>query len=191
MLQELPWAIPAPNPDVSKPPASLDTDPFYQKYLNAIGGIPVLSSRQVSDGALTEAVYLMGQMLQNRRDVARAMAGRDVRYDPGIWYNSAKFLELEYQTYGFVPNLPRDDQINLWWEHAGGMKGLRLVLDASGVLVAMNIMGMRYRHEVCERWIAERREVEFVLDHLGDANFDTEFFVKHELQIAQAKGGGG
>ncbi|MCH7944442.1 MAG: M24 family metallopeptidase [Armatimonadetes bacterium] len=79
MLQQLAWAIPVPNPAVTKPPASLNTDPFYQKYLSAAGGIPVLSSRQVSDGALTEAAYLMGQMLQNRPDVVKAMIERDVR----------------------------------------------------------------------------------------------------------------
>ena len=36
------------------------------------------------------------------RIAADAMAGDDVRYDPGIWFNSAKFLDLEYQTYGEV-----------------------------------------------------------------------------------------
>lgn len=130
---------------------------------------------------LIQQVWYTGRM--QGRVAAESMARRDVRYDPGIWYNSAKFLDLEYQTYGFVPNLPRDDQINLWWEHRSGLKGLRLVLDDAGVLVAMNIMGMRYRHEVCERWIAERRAVDFVLDHLAEANFDTECFARHEREI--------
>ena len=131
-----------------------------------------------------QQVWYTGKM--QGRVAAESMAGRDVRYDPGIWYNSAKFLDLEYQTYGFVPNTPRDDQINLWWEHSGGRRGLRLVLDEGGALVAMNIMGMRYRHEVCERWIAERRPVDFVLDHLAEANFDTEFFARHEWEIGVA-----
>jgi hypothetical protein len=44
-------------------------------------------------------------------------------------------------------------------------------------------MGIRYRHRVCERWIAENRTVDYVLDHLKEANFDPEFFSHHEPQI--------
>ena len=47
-------------------------------------------------------------------------------------------------------------------------------------------MGIRARHEVCERWIAEGRSVEYVLDHLEEANFDPEFFVRHETEIVRS-----
>ncbi len=134
---------------------------------------------------LIQQVWYTGKM--QGEVAARAMAGEDdVKYDPGIWYNSAKFLDIEYQTYGFVYPQPQDGQTYLWWEHPDGMKGLRLVVDDAGTFLAMNIMGMRYRHEVCERWIAEQRPIEYVLDHLAEANFDTEFFVRHEDDIVHA-----
>jgi len=132
---------------------------------------------------LIQQVWYTGRM--QGEIAARNMAGANVTYDPGIWYNSAKFLDMEYQTYGFVHARPQNGQTHLWWEHADGMKGLRLVIDESGTFLAMNIMGMRYRHEICEQWIAEKRSIEYVLEHLAEANFDTEFFTRNEDDIAR------
>lgn len=132
---------------------------------------------------LIQQVWYTGKM--QGKAAAESMAGRDVRYDPGIWYNSAKFLDLEYQTYGFVSNIPQPGQINLWWEHPNGQKGLRLIHLESGEFVAMNIMGMRARHKVCEAWIREKRSIDYVIDHLEDAGFETEFFERHEPEIQQ------
>ncbi|HPR32658.1 MAG TPA: hypothetical protein PLK12_11195 [Prolixibacteraceae bacterium] len=41
-------------PEVTAPPASLNLDPFYKKYLNA-NGIPVIASWRVPDSALVKA----------------------------------------------------------------------------------------------------------------------------------------
>ena len=46
-------------------------------------------------------------------------------------------------------------------------------------------MGIRYRHEVCERWIKEETHVETVLQNLGLANFDPEFFDQYEAYLVQ------
>ena len=53
-------------------------------------------------------------------------------------------------------------------------------------VIGINLMGIRYRHEVCERWISEQRPVDFVLDNLAEANFDPEFFDRHESEIVPA-----
>ncbi|MEZ4689782.1 MAG: hypothetical protein R3A12_06220 [Ignavibacteria bacterium] len=35
--------------------------------------------------------------------MAQTICGKRTAYDPGIWFNSAKFLDIEYQTaYGLV-----------------------------------------------------------------------------------------
>ena len=47
-------------------------------------------------------------------------------------------------------------------------------------------MGIRWRHPVCERWLQEKRSVEYVVDHLRDAHFDPEFFTRYEKQIETA-----
>jgi hypothetical protein len=44
-------------------------------------------------------------------------------------------------------------------------------------------MGVRYRHEVCEKWIAENTHVEEVLQNLGLANFDPEFYKEYEQDV--------
>lgn len=117
--------------------------------------------------------------------VADVMAGDERVYDPGIWYNSAKFLDLEYQTYGQVGNVPGPGEQSLYWEHEGGRHALRIVY-IEGRVVGFNAMGIRYRHEVCERWIAEQCAVAQVVDDLAQANFDPEFFTRHESTIRAA-----
>ncbi|MBT6029555.1 MAG: hypothetical protein HOH13_04570 [Crocinitomicaceae bacterium] len=39
------------------------------------------------------------------------------------------------------------------------------------------------RHEVWDRWLHEKKSILYVLEHLKDANFDTEFYKKHEKDI--------
>ena len=85
-----------------------------------------------------------------------------------------------------MPNVPLPEHRNLYWEHENGRQSLRLVLDRAGTLIGVNVMGLRYRHEVCERWIREAWPVSRVLDDLATANFDTEFFRRHEPAIARA-----
>lgn len=54
------------------PPAELELDPFYRKYISA-DGYPIVASEKVSDFALKEAAYLVKLMLANRPDVRKAM----------------------------------------------------------------------------------------------------------------------
>lgn len=133
---------------------------------------------------LLQQVWYTGKM--QGEHVADVMCGDGRDYDSGLWFNSAKFFDLEYQTYGRV-NLKVPGEENLYWEHAGGRKALRLV-HLGGRVIGINVMGLRLRHEVCERWLAEGRDVAYVLAHLGEANFDPEFFARHEAEIAAAFG---
>ena len=116
--------------------------------------------------------------------VGDVIAGEVRAYDPGIWFNSAKFLNLEYQTYGQV-GLNVTGEKNLFWEHMDRKHAVRLVYTDDGI-IGFNFMGLRARHEVCERWIVEQRPVRYVLDHLKEANFDPEFFRRYEPEIVGA-----
>jgi NAD(P)H-nitrite reductase large subunit len=118
--------------------------------------------------------------------LADVMTGTERTYDQGIYFNSAKFLDVEWQTYGRVtphqqPPFVSGEQ-HLWWEHESGRVGLRLV-HACGAFVGLNAMGLRYRHRVCEAWIAEGRSSDYVLDHLQEASFDPELYRRHEPAI--------
>jgi len=63
---------------VSAPPESLKLKPFYTKYVDVLG-LPVVGSAKVSDAAIVEAAYLARLMLNDRPEVARAMAENKTR----------------------------------------------------------------------------------------------------------------
>ena len=112
---------------------------------------------------------------------ADSICEQPVEYDPGIWFNSAKFLDLEYQTYGQV-NFRVPGEQNIYWQHEDRRHAVRIV-HVDGVAIGFNLIGIRWRHEVCERWLAERRTVDYVLDHLADAHFDPEFYTRYQNEI--------
>ena len=58
--------------EVTAPPAELELDPFYTKYLNT-NGYPIVSSDKVNDYALRESAYLVDMMLAERPDLRKAM----------------------------------------------------------------------------------------------------------------------
>ena len=131
-----------------------------------------------------EAIWYTGRMMGET--VAYNLLGRRAPYDPGIWFNSAKFLDLEYQVYGEVPAGGRDGLASLYWEHADGEKAVRINYEQSdGTIRGFNLMGIRYRHEVCEKWIQDGKHVEEVLQELGMANFDPEFYEEYEEEVVK------
>jgi hypothetical protein len=75
---------------VTAPPAELELDPFYKKYVNA-QGIPVVSSEKVPDAALLMARDIVTFMLSDRPDLRQElirkkwkvaiMAQTEVTYD--------------------------------------------------------------------------------------------------------------
>ena len=115
---------------------------------------------------------------------ADVMAGEERSYDPGIWYNSAKFFDLEYMVYGRVNmNVPGEE--NLYWEDPSRRHSLRLV-HVDGRLIGVNTMGLRWRHEVCERWIREERSLDHVLEHMEEAHFEPELYRRFEPDMRRA-----
>ncbi len=129
-----------------------------------------------------EAVWYTGRMMGET--CAYNICGKSVSYDPGIWFNSAKFLDIEYQVYGDVPRQPEEGKDSLYWEHQDGHKSIRIVYDIiNNKVLGFNLMGIRFRHEVCEKWIAEGTLLEEVLTNLEMANFDPEFYKRHEQDV--------
>jgi NAD(P)H-nitrite reductase large subunit len=129
-----------------------------------------------------DAVWYTGRMAGET--VAHIICGQKVKYNPGIWFNSAKFFDIEYQVYGTIlPNLP-ENQNTLYWEHEDGRKSIRLVYDKNtSEIIGFNLMGVRYRHEVCEKWLQSKTHIEEVLSNLGLANFDPEFYKEYETDV--------
>ncbi len=129
-----------------------------------------------------EAIWYTGRMMGET--VAYNICGKNIAYDPGLWFNSAKFLDIEYQVYGHVPAQLEEEYETLYWEHQDGKKSVRINYDKkSNAVVGFNLMGIRYRHEVCEKWIKDKISIETVLQQLSLANFDPEFYKQYEKDI--------
>ena len=97
-----------------------------------------------------------------------AMAGHLRDYDPGVYFNSAKFFDLEWQTYGAASGPGQD------WQTSDGQRSLRIRHDG-GAVVGVNSLGVRMRHEVCARWISQGWPLDRALADLDAAVFDPEF----------------
>jgi len=131
-----------------------------------------------------EQLWYTGRM--HGEVLAKTICGNRTKYERGIWFNSAKFLDIEYQTYGFVSNLPREGERTFYWVHSSGKKSLLIVYNEKDYkLIGTNVFGIRMRHKVFERWIEQNKTVDYVLEHLGEANFDPEFFSTHEEEIIE------
>jgi NADPH-dependent 2,4-dienoyl-CoA reductase/sulfur reductase-like enzyme len=129
-----------------------------------------------------QQVWYTGKM--QAQVAAAVMAGGEATYDPGIWFNSAKFLDLEYHTYGRV-NFRVPDEENIYWEHSSGRHSARLV-HVGGKLIGLQTMGVRWRHEVAEPWICAGKPLTEVIDDLAQLDFDPEFTRRHTPAIQAA-----
>ncbi len=129
-----------------------------------------------------EQVWYTGRM--HGETVAHSICGTPTAYRPGVWFNSAKFIDVEYQVYGEVKNHHAEGEEHLYWEHPSGEQAIRIVFETeTRKLLGINLMGIRYRHEVFDHWLKNNYTVEKVLPLLKRANFDPEFHSKFESMI--------
>jgi NADPH-dependent 2,4-dienoyl-CoA reductase/sulfur reductase-like enzyme len=119
-------------------------------------------------------------------NLAQALAGGALKaYDPGIYFNSAKFFTLEYQTYGIVP-ATNSNADSILWQNTEAKKLIRVAFTMEAgmrIVTGFNVLGVRYRHQVCEAWIREKAPLEKVLSELDRANFDPEFYRHFENNL--------
>ncbi len=131
-----------------------------------------------------EAVWYTGRMMGET--LAQTICDNKTKYSPGHWFNSAKFLDIEYQTYGWVNserNLPEYEQ-HFHWRHTSENICITISYEKeTKEFLGINTFGIRMRHEIFDRWLTEKRDLNYVLEHLKDANFDPEFYKKHENSI--------
>ena len=134
-----------------------------------------------------EAVWYTGRMMGET--VAQTLCGIKTEYNPGHWFNSAKFFDIEYQTYGWVfsERNKKENEIHFHWKHKDDTKCITLATNReSGAFLGINTFGIRMRHDVFDRWLSEKRSTDYVVTHLSEANFDPEFYKKFENEILTA-----
>ena len=162
-------------------------DGFFRTNISdvyAIGDCAEFDKAPASDRRTIEQVWYTGRM--HGETLAHNLCKKPVPYRPGVWFNSAKFLDIEYQTYGAVPPNWDSDQIkSYYWEHSGGRVSFRMLMDLEGKILGVNNFGFRLRHEFFDRAISQKWSGEKVIAHLGEANFDPEFFAPYFIEIQQ------
>jgi NADPH-dependent 2,4-dienoyl-CoA reductase/sulfur reductase-like enzyme len=115
--------------------------------------------------------------------VARSMLGDVIDYTPPLFYNSAKFFDLEYTTVGRVNDAPAG-AVDFYRRIPGKEASIRIV-EHEGAVVGFNMLGSRWNHTILERWIHERRSLSYVMNVLEQAQFDVEFG-RLDLRAARA-----
>lgn len=131
-----------------------------------------------------EAVWYTGRMMGET--LAQTICGNKTAYKPGHWFNSAKFFDIEYQTYGWVWAQPKDNEARFYWEHTDGKKCIHINYNKNtGEFLGINTFGIRMRHDFFDKALTNKASVEHVLEHLADANFDPEFYKLHEGAIVE------
>ncbi|USD26251.1 NAD(P)/FAD-dependent oxidoreductase [Flagellimonas marinaquae] len=131
-----------------------------------------------------EAVWYTGRMMGET--LAQTICGNPTEYKPGHWFNSAKFLDIEYQTYGWVfsERRKKDSETHFHWRHPKEKICLTIAFNKdSNAFLGINTFGIRMRHEIFDRWLNEKRDIDFVMEHLVDANFDPEFYKRFENEV--------
>lgn len=132
-----------------------------------------------------EAIWYTGRMMGET--VAQTVCGNKMPYRPGPWFNSAKFFDIEYQTYGWVWPIPKDYEIQFYREVEAGKKCIRISYHKdSRVFLGITALGIRLKHEFFDEVLTKKRTVEYVMAHWEQANFDPEFFSSYTKDLRQA-----
>jgi NADPH-dependent 2,4-dienoyl-CoA reductase/sulfur reductase-like enzyme len=125
---------------------------------------------------------------QHGEALANNLNGNPAPYIRGPWFNSAKFFDIEYQTYGYVPaNLENNEYRSIYWEHPDKLRAIRILFNMeTEKLMGINLLGVRYRHDMCHYWLKNEYTIHQVIEEIKSANFDTEFFKRFEPELLKA-----
>ncbi|MCB0397310.1 MAG: FAD-dependent oxidoreductase [Flavobacteriales bacterium] len=131
----------------------------------------------ISHRKAIEQIWYTGRIMGET--VAETICGHPKKYEPGPWFNSAKFFNIEYQVYGRVPATPQCDVSSFFWEDEKNNRILRLTYEPQTFsLKGIQSLGIRLRQEVCKRWVTDSAPLEKVVSEWNDACFDPEFHNK-------------
>ncbi|MDO6760928.1 FAD-dependent oxidoreductase [Tamlana sp. 2_MG-2023] len=134
-----------------------------------------------------EAVWYTGRMMGEV--LAQTICGNRMAYNPGHWFNSAKFLDIEYQTYGWVHGLKGRPgyENHFHWKHDDDTKCITIAFhENTNQFLGINTFGIRMKHETFDGWLTEKRDIDYVVQHLAEANFDPEFYKTYEKDILES-----
>lgn len=132
-----------------------------------------------------EQVWYTGRI--QGETLAQTICGKRTAYRPGPWFNSAKFFDLEYQTYGLASSKLEEGETYFYWEHPKRPIGFGAVYHSgTKELKGVNSYGMRLKHILFDQWLSRKATIDNVLENLHKASFDPEFAKNHVKEIVRA-----
>lgn len=144
------------------------------EHVYAIGDCAQLRKPILGRKSIETAWYIARAM---GKTVAHHICKEPTAYQQIIWYNSAKFFDIEYQVYGFVPAQIHYPLNSLHLESPNGRQSIRITYDHdTKVVKGFLLMGYRFRQDVCEKWISQKMILETVVSTIRMAFFEPEFY---------------
>lgn len=130
-----------------------------------------------------EQIWYTGKIMGET--IAKTLCGEPEKYEPGIFYNSAKFFDIDYSVYGIISPKSSDSQntseVNFdfktfYWENENKNKCLRINFDPkTNHILGIHALGIRLRAKTCLTWLEQKADINIVLAELEKANFESEF----------------
>ena len=105
---------------------------------------------------------------------ARIVLGQAGAFTPTTDFNSAKFFDLDWSTYGMVPRSSDAANSRLLIDR-DGVRCIRLAHNVAGEVVGIHALGIRLDQRVCEKWIGGRVHVQAAIADISSVIFDAEF----------------
>ncbi len=132
-----------------------------------------------------EQLWYTGRM--QGKTLARTICGERTKYKRGVWFNSAKFLDIEYQTYGLMFSKPFEDEDTFYWEHPDGKICVRANFSkADGALRGFNFLGIRFKQIIADDWIRNCQPITNCIANLNKGFFDPELYKNHHQEIVES-----
>ena len=137
------------------------------------------------DQPAIEQLWYTGKM--QAEALAKTICGQRTPYQRGIWFNSAKFLDIEYQTYGRILPQLKEDEGSFYWEDPKGKKAFRATYNKHDEsITGFNFLGLRFRQVIAEEWISSKKPVGECIRELKSGWFDPEFSKPYYPEILNA-----
>jgi thioredoxin reductase len=105
---------------------------------------------------------------------ARIVLGQAGAFTPTTDFNSAKFFDLDWSTYGMVRRSSDAVNSRLLIDR-DGVRCIRLAHNDAGCVVGIHALGVRLDQRVCEKWIGGRVHVQAAIADISSVIFDAEF----------------
>lgn len=113
---------------------------------------------------------------------AQNMTGRETLYQPGSWYNSAKFFDLEYTAAGQNHAVREGEQDTMLYDKKRTLS-VRITHNRAQVL-GFSMVGGRWDHQRLLQFIAEGCTMDQFIERRRQAWFAPEFMPVPKLHIA-------